>query len=405
MPSMRFLSLLFPSLLLLSLPSFSHTGGPGTGNPGEDPENKREPSNAIVVYNADATFYPSASYSVEYYSHMIDSLVRLDNIPVTLVNQLNVYRNLSKLKRSELLMVVDSIFECPNIPRTVVNAINIYLAAVEEERAAPRGIYAYVPLSTRPYPADAFYGDWNNVEIHPKRSSHSALDSALTLLLVDEELDCGFELPFEGKVTSHFGWRWGRSHNGTDIDLEVWDPVKAAFAGTVRVARMHKGYGRVVVIRHHNGLETLYAHLHRFKVTAGDEVEAGDIIGLGGSSGNSTGSHLHFEARFLGMPVNPASFINFRTGKLKSETITLKKSGSALAVVNQPLHHSKPAPVTASKVSITAHKIYEVKKGDYLYKIAREQGVAVEDICASNQLQANAPLRVGQKLKLEASHQ
>lgn len=378
------------ALLLLPLFAFSGNGNTPNGNGDKSPDEnrpaKRDTATAVVVYDADAKFMPTAAYDVAFYTEMIDSLVMLDPIPVHLVNQLNVYRNLTKRKRSELFHVVDSIFQAPMVPKPILNAVNIYLTALERELAAPVGFYAYVPEDDSPYPAHAFYNDWNTHVAHPERNNLAAFDSVLTLRLVDYDQNCGFEVPYQGILTSHFGWRWGRSHNGTDINLDVWDPVKAAFPGVVRVSKFYKGYGRVVVIRHHNGLETLYAHLHRLKVKPGDEVEAGDVVGLGGSSGNSTASHLHFEMRFQGVPINPATVINFGKGTLKQEVINLKRDGSVLAVV--------PDRESPSEI------VYEVQKGDYLYKIAREQGVTIEEIRTANNLKRNQNLSVGQKLRV-----
>ncbi len=348
-----------------------------------DHEPARDTSNAVVVYDADARFIPHASYTAEYYSHIIDSLVRLDTIPVALVNQLNVYRSLAIREPGELAAVIDSIFESPAVPKPVLNAVNIYMAAIEDAMRAPSGFAAYIPEDESPFPANAFYENWNTDIPNPFRNNLAAFDSTLKLLLVDTAANCGFHTPFPGVVTSHFGWRYGRNHNGIDIDLEVWDPVHAAFPGVVRVAKFYKGFGRVVVVRHHNGLETLYAHLHRFKVSPGDEVEAGDIIGLGGSSGNSSGSHLHFEVRFQGVPIKPSQIIDFKNHRVKADEITLYKSGAFLAV-SQFGHE----------------KIYEVRQGDYLYKIARECGTSIDQICELNQIARNETLTIGQKLRV-----
>src|SRR5690606_23457399 len=212
-------------------------------------------------------------YGVKDYSRMIDSLVVLDTVPVSLVNQLSVYRMLADKNAGELELVIDSIFEMENVPQPILNAVNIYMTTMEDILAQPTGFYAYVPESQAPYPSDYFYRDWNTEVPIPFRNNLSAFDSTLKLMLIDSTQNCGYHPPFEGVVTSHFGWRYGRNHNGFDIDLEVWDPVHSAFAGVVRVAKFYQGYGRVVVVRHYNGLETLYAHLHRFKVKPGDVVE------------------------------------------------------------------------------------------------------------------------------------
>ncbi|MEM9052430.1 MAG: M23 family metallopeptidase [Bacteroidota bacterium] len=346
----------------------------GFGNPA-----KKDTASAMVVYDAKVAFMPQADFSSNYYNEIIDSLVMLDTVPVSLVNQLSIYKTLASKEEADLPAVIDSIFDSREVTQTSLNAVNIYMAAIERAVVKPSGFELYVPLDDSPYPANALYSDWNTQVPNPFRNSLAKFDSSLTLLLVDSLANCGFHTPFDGVVTSRFGWRYGRNHNGIDIDLEVWDPVHSAFPGVVRVARYYKGFGRVVVVRHYNGLETLYAHLHRFKVKPGDIVEAGDIVGLGGSSGNSTGSHLHFEVRFQGVPIKPSQIINFRTNQLRSNVIKLRKSGAFLAAVPEM-------------------KEYEVKKGDYLYQVARTFGISVEKLCAMNGLKSTESLKVGQKL-------
>jgi murein DD-endopeptidase MepM/ murein hydrolase activator NlpD len=349
-------------------------------NGGDSDKNNRDTSSAVVVYDAGAKFFPDLSYDERYYKTLIDSLVKLDTVPVALVNQLNVYRSLSKRGADNLNIVIDSIFQLEEVPQHVLNAVNIYMSAAQNALAAPTGFAAYIPESALPYPAGAFYQEWNTSVPNPFRNNLMAFDSCLKLLLVDTLQNCGFVQPVKGVVTSNFGWRYGRNHNGIDIDLEVWDPVQSAFPGVVRVARYYKGYGRVVVVRHFNGLETIYAHLHRFKVKPGDEVEAGGIVGLGGSSGNSTGSHLHFEMRFQGVPIQPSQVIDFSKHQLRSDVLCLRKSGAFLAAIPE------------------GRNIYKVKKGDYLYKIARQFGLSLEDICAMNNINRHKNLKAGQKL-------
>ena len=189
-----------------------------------------------------------------------------------------------------------------------------------------------------------------------------------------------FAQPVIGLITSYFGD--GRNHNGIDIDLQVWDTIVAAFDGVVRIARQHGGYGRVVVVRHYNGLETLYAHLHRIKVQTGDRVIAGQLIGLGGSSGKSSGSHLHFECRFKGKPLNMASFIDFKTNQLVNDTLILKKTRWSYAAVPKGV------------------KYHKVAKGEFLYLIAKRYGTSISTICALNGISRNSILRVGQRLRI-----
>lgn len=153
-------------------------------------------------------------------------------------------------------------------------------------------------------PADWLYKDWDN------RYAHKAGDLPDTLTINLRN----FAMPTPSRViTSNFGPRWGRQHRGLDIKVYIGDTIKAAFSGKVRVVRYEaKGYGNYVVIRHNNGLETIYGHLSKHLVKENQIVRAGEPIGLGGNTGRSTGSHLHFETRLNGVALNPCLFFDFR---------------------------------------------------------------------------------------------
>jgi murein DD-endopeptidase MepM/ murein hydrolase activator NlpD len=210
------------------------------------------------------------------------------------------------------------------------------------------------------------------------------MDTSVVLTLTDNKNNCNFVAPLQNPVvTSNFGWRNGRSHNGIDLDLEVWDPVVAAFDGMVRISLFHPGYGRVVIVRNYNGFETLYAHLHRLKVKTGDIVEAGQIIGLGGSSGRSSGSHLHFEVRYKGKPINPKYLISFKSNQLISDSLLLTKQKWNYAVLPLGL------------------EFHTIKKGDFMYKIATRYGISVNDLCDLNGLNRNKILIPGRKLRIK----
>ena len=123
-----------------------------------------------------------------------------------------------------------------------------------------------------------------------------------------------FVHPIKGRVTSNYGYRprFRRMHKGIDLGLSVGDTIVAAFDGKIRIAKFERrGYGYYLVIRHDNGLETVYGHLSRFLVKPNQYVKAGEPIALGGNTGRSTGAHLHFETRYLGIPINPAAIIDF----------------------------------------------------------------------------------------------
>lgn len=126
-----------------------------------------------------------------------------------------------------------------------------------------------------------------------------------------------YTTPCPGHITSNYGYRprFRRNHYGIDLKLQVGDTVRAAFSGKIRLTKYERrGYGYYVVMRHPNGMETVYGHLSRFLVKPNQVVKAGDPIALGGNTGRSTGAHLHFETRYMGIPINPAAIIDFENG-------------------------------------------------------------------------------------------
>ena len=161
----------------------------------------------------------------------------------------------------EIYQVIDSLFELKTIPIALINELNEYIAIHQYDFQFTDEI-----IDTSQYPADYYYHNWNTITPNPYNTKELiAQDSIIMLNLVGTKRSPKFVIPIQNVITSKFGWRNGRMHKGIDIDLQVWDPVASAFSGMVRVARTYKGYGRVVVVRHFNGLETLYAHLHRIK--------------------------------------------------------------------------------------------------------------------------------------------
>ncbi len=156
------------------------------------------------------------------------------------------------------------------------------------------------------------------------RTKLDSLPDEINLKLISDSSD--FCFPVRNSKTSNYGWRWSRGHHGVDIRLNTGDPVRSAFRGVVRVASRMGGYGNCVVVRHPNGLETLYGHLSAIKVQPNQPVEAGEVIGLGGSTGNSTGPHLHFECRFLYQTFDPEWILDFNTFSLRTRRLHLDKT-------------------------------------------------------------------------------
>jgi murein DD-endopeptidase MepM/ murein hydrolase activator NlpD len=169
-----------------------------------------------------------------------------------------------------------------------------------------------------------FTRDWSNSTLFTQKMLNDTTDEILFNLIKDEEK---FTLTWYGKMNSVFGSRWGKQHQGLDLNLNIGDSVVAAFDGVVRYAKSKTGgYGNCIVIRHKNGLETLYGHLNNINVFENQYVKSGQFIGLGGSTGHSTGPHLHFETRYHGIPIDPQLLIDITTQQLKSETVIFDKA-------------------------------------------------------------------------------
>ncbi|MCX7728749.1 MAG: peptidoglycan DD-metalloendopeptidase family protein [Bacteroidia bacterium] len=233
------------------------------------------------------------------------------------------------------------------------------------------------------------YGDFDNHVVHQYKYKDVFQTHDSLVINLDKQ---NFSIPFEGKINSHYGWRRYRPHYGTDIDLNKGDSVKCVFDGVVRYANKRvKGYGQVIIVRHFNGLETVYGHLSKILVNPNDTVKAGSCIGLGGSSGRSTGPHLHFEIRCLGLPINSEDIINYENKCLKSTqfVLTKKDAEETYNLRSKKYHH------------IAHYKsIYVVKKGDTLSKISRKTGVPLSVLMKKNKLKKSSVLKPGKKLFL-----
>jgi murein DD-endopeptidase MepM/ murein hydrolase activator NlpD len=251
-------------------------------------------------------------------------------------------------------------------------------------------------------PAASLYQDWNNVYAHQA----TALPDSFLINLR------GFCMPTDSRViTSNFGARWGRQHKGLDIKVYIGDTIRAAFTGKVRIVRYEaKGYGKYVVIRHNNGLETIYGHMSKHLVREDQDVRAGDPIGLGGSTGRSTGSHLHFETRLCGVALNPALMFDFRNQDVTGDTYLFRRStysresaqANRLRGVSGSAAANETASASSSKRSVASvqnTRLHKVKKGETLFAIARKRGTTVDELRRLNRLGKNPRLLPGQILK------
>lgn len=232
------------------------------------------------------------------------------------------------------------------------------------------------------YPGFALYPDWNTEHVH---------------VYNDVELPDSFSIDMKGfcmptpsrTVTSNFGPRWRRMHKGLDLKVYIGDTIRAAFDGKIRIVDYERrGYGKYVVIRHDNGLETIYGHLSKHLVAPNEYVKAGEPIGLGGNTGRSTGSHLHFETRFLGQAIDPALLFDFPNQDIVADTYVYRKQG------NKNVAHAKNGTTNTGIM-----RYYKVRRGDTLSRIASRQGISVDRICKLNGITRKTTLRIGQVLR------
>ena len=184
------------------------------------------------------------------------------------------------------------------------------------------GTYRFVKDPSAVADTTVFSQFWDTRNVNPYKESPSSLPDQFSIWIVDT-LD-SYCCPNQVTPRSKFGYRHGRRHQGIDLPYPKGTPVPAAFDGKVRISDYVGGYGNLVVIRHANGLETFYGHLAERKVNSGDWVSAGDIIGLGGSTGRSTGPHLHFETRYHGAAFDPSWIIDFETGTLRHRLLKVR---------------------------------------------------------------------------------
>ena len=234
------------------------------------------------------------------------------------------------------------------------------------------------------FPSEELYGSWDTTRVNPYSKNEIAYPDSFSV-------DCStFVLPIDVgiKVTSLFGVRGRRMHNGIDLKLQIGDTVRSAFSGKVRIKSFERrGFGNYLVIRHTNGLETVYGHLSKFLVSDNEIVKAGQAIGLGGNTGRSTGSHLHFETRFLGQALNPSFIIDFTNGGVPHNDQYVLYKGNFGKNVNI---------YTSTSERIVYHR---VKQGDTLSKIALMYRTSVSELCRLNGLTSQSILRVGQSLR------
>ena len=253
-------------------------------------------------------------------------------------------------------------------------------------------------------PAADLYEDWNN------KYAHRATELPDTFKINLR----GFCMPTDNRVvTSNFGAGWGRQHKGIDVQVYIGDTIRAAFSGKVRMVKYEAGgYGKYVVIRHGNGLETIYGHMSKHLVAEDEVVEAGQPIGLGGNTGRSTGSHLHFETRLCGVALNPALMFDFKNQDVvgdyymfyrdtyQKESIVANRLRGVNGRGDIASDEDRELAIAAPEATYSKNvKFHKVKSGETLSSIARKRHTTIDAICKLNRIGKNIRLMPGQILK------
>lgn len=261
---------------------------------------------------------------------------------------------------------------------------------------------------------ESFYHNiWNSTQIRYPLNTLPPKEDIVTVRLA-EAYDHPYVQPVRGEMLSKFGFRGKRMHTGTDIRLNSGDPVRCAFDGKVRLAKRFNGYGNLVLVRHSNGLETIYAHLKTITVHENDTIKAGDIIGLGGRTGRATCDHLHFETRIFGEPFDSNKYIDFENCALRSNHVYYKNKQVEIDPANfdrAPLIEDLPviAAKTSTQVKASASaktgtkantSKHVIRKGDNLGLIARKYHTSVKRLCSTNNITAQKTLKVGSVLRI-----
>ena len=232
-------------------------------------------------------------------------------------------------------------------------------------------------------PVNDMYPTWVNYGVHYT----STLPDSFTIEMK------GYSMPTPStRVTDIYGYRPRRRrvHHGLDIKVQTGDTIYAAFDGKVRIASYERrGYGNFVVLRHENGIETLYGHLSKKLVVVNQNVKSGDPIGLGGNTGRSFGSHLHFETILMGQSINPAFMFDFVNQKAATERYVYRKPGTKY-IENGKVKTVGPQP-----------KYHKVRSGDTVSKIAHKHGVSQKTIFKLNGINGRTVLRPGMTLRYQ----
>ncbi len=283
-----------------------------------------------------------------------------------------------------------TLFESLNDSIDIVNSMNYFVDSLGyymfSDESDSIDMDSPFILSEDDLPASNQYSNFDTLKIHYTKFDFSTKADTTYLPLLNSGEK--YIQPVPLGVTSNFGWRKRRFHYGIDLQLKTGDTVSTCFDGVVRLTKRSKSYGYVVVVRHYNGLETLYAHLSKIIVQPNQIIKAGDAVGLGGNTGRSFGSHLHWETRYLGVAINPNDIYDFSNKSLKNDTLAISK---------QTFNYMYK--IRNVKKRLKNVKVYTVKKGDSLSTIAKKNGTTVARLKKLNKIKGNT-VKPKQKIRV-----
>lgn len=310
-----------------------------------------------------------------------------------------------RLKEIYSLLIINAMLLLASMPVSAQDLLARQAPIDRRMRAVDTlALKAVIEKESLENPAAQLYEDWDNRYAHKQTELPDSFRISLK----------HFCMPTTSRViTSKMGPRWGRTHKGLDIKVYIGDTIRAAFSGKVRIKKYEaRGYGKYLVIRHPNGLETIYGHMSDWLVDENETVKVGQPIGLGGNTGRSTGSHLHFETRLCGVALNPALLFDFVNQDVTADYYTFRKNDyeQESVAINNTIHidgASESEEIAEEKQEIaesevrqyTETRYHKVSAGETLYSIAKRRGVTVEQLCKLNHLTRDIKVRPGQILR------
>ncbi len=311
-----------------------------------------------------------------------------------------------KLKRIYTIIIINVLFILVSMPVCAQDLLARQAPVDRRMRTVDTlSIKSVIEREMAENPAAQLYDEWDNTYAHRA----TELPDSFRINLRN------FCMPTTNRVvTSKMGPRWGRMHKGIDVKVYIGDTIRAAFSGKVRIKNYERaGYGKYLVIRHNNGLETIYGHMSDWLVEENQTVKAGQPIGLGGNTGRSTGSHLHFETRLCGVALNPALFFDFPNQDVTADYYMFRKSSyeRESAYANNNIGRDSSNRETLADNSrannggnqktrqYSETRYHKVSAGETLTSIAKRRGVTVDQLCKLNHLTRDVKVRPGQILR------